>query len=72
MCSSIFLENSRLYFPFLFTDRFKEVVPMILGATCLNTFILDEEVGGTLSAITKEETFRKFYQNISYPNPIRL
>ena len=45
---------------------------MILGTTCLNTFILDEEIEGILSSIIKEETFRKIYQNISYPNPIRL
>ena len=47
MCSSIFLENSRLYFPFLFMNRFNEVVPMILGTTCLNTFILGKEIEGT-------------------------
>ena len=47
MWSSIFLENSRLYFPFSFTDCFNRVVPMILGTTSLNTFILDEEVEGT-------------------------
>ena len=39
MCSSIFLENSRFYFPFLFTDCFNGVVPMILGTNFLNTFI---------------------------------
>ena len=47
MCSSIFLENSGLYCPILFTDRFNEVVPMILGTTCLNTFIHDKEIEGT-------------------------
>ena len=72
MCSSIFLENSRLYFPFLFSDCFNEVVQVILGTTCLKAFILDKEIEGTLSSIIKEETFRKIYQNISYPNPIRL
>ena len=35
MCSSIFLENSKLYFPFSFTDCFNGVVSMILGTTCL-------------------------------------
>ena len=47
MCSSIFFENGRLYFPFLFTDCFNGVVPMLLGTTCLDTLILDEEIEGT-------------------------
>ena len=47
MCSSIFLENCRFYFPFLFTDCFNGVVSKILGTTCLNTFIRDEEIEGT-------------------------
>ena len=47
MCSSIFFENGRLCFPFLFTDCFNGVVPMLLGTTCLDTFILDEEIEGT-------------------------
>ena len=34
--------------------------------------ILDEEIEGTWSSITSEETFREVYQNIPYPNPIRL
>ena len=28
---------------------------MLLGTTCLDTFILDEEIEGTWSSVTKEE-----------------
>ena len=34
--------------------------------------IFDGKVEETWSSITKETTFRKYYQNIPYPNPIRL
>ena len=30
-----------------------------------------EEIEGTWCSITRKETFRKFYENIRYPNPIR-
>ena len=36
----------------------------------LTLLFLTKKTEGAWSSITREETFRKFYQNIPYPNPI--
>ena len=44
LCSSIFLENSRVYFPFLSTDCLQwSSIPMLLGSVFLNIVVIQHD-----------------------------
>ena len=55
LCSSIFLENSRVYSPFLFTDCLQwSSIPMILGFVFLNIALIQDDRSMCVSLRSKQ------------------